>query len=541
MRSGSWQATTVACTVVVVSLFLFHPTSVQAAATTANACESLTGLKRPNATVTSAQVVAAGGFTPIAPARATLVHATDATYAEPRPVQAVSRPAAPLQPYASLPPFCRVQATLTPSPDSDIKVEVWMPVSNWNGKFQAVGNGGWAGNISYQTLGQAVAAGYAAASTDTGHAGNSGAFALGHPEKVVDFGYRAVHEMTVEAKLLIDAFYGGRPTVSFWNGCSLGGRQGITEAQRYPDDFDAIVAGAPAVNSMLLHSVRMALNLQVHATAESYIPPSKYGLIHDAVLAACDALDGVRDGVLELPSRCHFDPKALECKGADAADCLTPPQVATAEALYSPVKNPKTGAVIFPALLERGSELEWSTLAGPEPVNTALDAFKYVVFKDANWDWRRFNAATDIDLAARIDGGVINSANPDLTHFFARGGKLLMYHGWADQQVAAENSIDYFTKVAKTAGDTVVNKSIQLYMVPGMGHCQGGPGTDTFSKMAAIERWVSNGSAPESINGYHMTWGTTDRTRPICPYGKVAKWKGLGSTDDSANFICAAP
>jgi feruloyl esterase len=539
MKSRFQSQTAAAFALALVSMLLVPAPSVQAAADSGAACESLAGLKLINATITSARVVAPGEFTPAAPVQVAVARAAGAGAGQARP--AANRAAGLSQAYASLPAFCRVAATLMPSPDSDIKVEVWMPASGWNGKFEAVGNGGWAGNISYPALAQAVGAGYAAASTDTGHTGNSAAFALGHPEKLVDFGYRAVHEMTVQAKQIVDAFYGGRPTISFWNGCSLGGRQGITEAQRYPADFDAIVAGAPAVNSMLLHSVRMALNLQVHATTENYIPPEKYPMIHNAVLEACDALDGVKDGVLELPTRCRFDPKVLECKGADGPNCLTRPQVETAEALYSPVKHPRTGAVIFPALLERGSELDWGTLAGPEPVNTALDAFKYVVFKDASWDWRRFDAATDIDLAARVDSGIINSANTDLTAFFAHGGKLLMYHGWADQQVAAGNSVDYFTKVVKAAGNSAVDKSIQLYMIPGMGHCQGGPGTDTFSKMTAIERWVSTGHAPESITASHMTYGTTDRTRPICPYGKVAKWKGTGSTDEASNFICAAP
>jgi len=523
---------------VLLSTMVYQTTPVRTAPADGSTCESLRGATLPNTTITMAQVMAPGSFTPPVPVRA----------AAPGPEAAAAAGRAntgsgisPAQVYASLPSFCRVAATLAPSSDSEIKIEVWMPASGWNGKFEAVGNGGWAGTIGYLAMAQAVRAGYATASTDTGHSGNSGAFALGHPEKLVDFGYRAVHEMTVQAKSIVDAFYGTAPSISFWNGCSLGGRQGITEAQRYPADFDAIVAGAPAVNSMRLHGVRMALNLQVHETTESYIPPEKYPMLHDAVLEACDALDGVKDGVLELPSRCRFNPKVLECKGPDAPNCLTRPQVETAQAMYAPVKHPKTGAVLFPPLLERGSELGWATIGGPQPINTALDAFKYVVFKDANWDWRRFDAATDVELAEKIDGGVINSAVVDLRPFFNRGGKLLVYHGWSDQQVAAGNSVDYFTKVTRTAGKAAIDKSIQLYMVPGMGHCQGGPGTDTFDKMAAIEQWVSTGSAPDSIVAAHLTAGKADRTRPLCPYGKVAKWKGVGSTDEAANFACTAP
>jgi len=482
------------------------------------ACETLTSLTLPHTTVMAAQTVAAGAFTPPAGGR--------------------GRGGAEL--FAAVPSFCRVSMTLAPSTDSDIKVEVWLPAAGWNGKFQAVGNGGWAGTISYPALAQAVSAGYAGASTDTGHTGNNGQFALGHPEKVLDFGYRAVHEMTVQAKAIVDAYYGSAPKLSFWNGCSLGGRQGITEAQRYPADFDAIVAGAPAVNAMYLHGARVQINQFAHRASDSYIPPEKYSMIHDAVLAACDARDGVKDGVIENPTRCKFDPKVLECTGADSPSCLTPAQTETARALYAPVKNPKSGALVFPAQLLPGSETGWATIAGPVPIGTAMDAYRYTVFNDANWDWRRFDAATDVDLAVQKDAGVINSGVTNLKPFFDRGGKLLMYHGWSDQQVAALNSVEYFSKVIGAAGRSAAGKSIQLYMVPGMGHCQGGPGTDTFDKMAAIEQWVEKGKAPEDILAAHRTAGKVDRTRPLCPYGKVARWKGTGSTDDAANFTCVA-
>jgi feruloyl esterase len=507
-----------------LATFLYG-TPVRAEVLATASCESLASLALPNAKVDQAQTVAPGAFVPpTAGATAT-----------------GGRGAAVARLYSSLPSFCRVTATLTPSPDSDIKVEVWLPMAGWNGKFQAVGNGGWAGVISYPALAQAVAGGYASASTDTGHAGNSGAFALGHPEKVIDFGYRAVHEMTVHAKTIINAYYGNAPRLSVWNGCSQGGRQGITEAQRYPADYDGIVAGAPAVNGMMLHVARVMIGQTVHRSADSYIPPEKYSMIHDAVLQACDAHDSVKDGVLEDPTRCHFDPKVLECKGADSPSCLTSAQVETARALIEPVKHPKTGAVVFPALLQPGSELGWATLAGSQPINTVQDAFKYIVFKDPNWDWRRFNAASDIDLTISSDNGVINSAETNLQPFFSRGGKLLIYHGWADQQVAALNAVNYFKGVAKSTGKSSEGKSIQLYMVPGMGHCAGGPGTDTFDKIAAMEQWIEKGLAPDKIIASHVTNGAVDRTRPLCPYGKVAKWNGSGSTDDAANFACVAP
>jgi feruloyl esterase len=490
-------------------------------------CERLATLALPQATITSAQMIEPGAFTPPVAGRGR------------GPVG--GGPGATL--YSSLPAFCRVAATLRPSSDSDIKIEVWLPAASaegsagWNGKFQAVGNGGWAGTISYGALASAVSAGYAGASTDTGHTGNNAEFALGHPEKVVDIGYRAVHEMTIKAKAVIAAYYGKSPSVSFWNGCSLGGRQGLAEAQRYPADFDGIVAGAPAWNNIHLHAGRLAVNQLVNKTPQSYVPPEKYPVIHRAVIEACDASDGVKDGVLENPMQCRFDPKVLQCQGADDQTCLTAPQVESVRALYASVKHPRTGKVIYPGA-RHGSELSFGVIGGPEPISTALGAFKYVVFGDANWDWRRFNLATDVDFADQKDNGVLGTTDANLKPFFDRGGKLLIYHGWNDTQVAPDNSLIYFNNVVARLGNSVVGKSIQLYMMPGVNHCQGGQGPDTFNKMAAMEEWVEKGRAPDHIVASHVTDGRVDRTRPLCPFGRVATWTGAGSTDDAANFTC---
>ena len=482
-------------------------------------CEDLAKLALPNVTVTGARQIAAGAFSP------------------PAGRGGAGGPAA--QVFSTLPAFCRVAATAKPSSDSDIKIEVWLPQSGWNGKFQGVGNGGWAGVIGYPAMAAAVKAGYATASTDTGHVGNTAAFALGHPEKLVDMGYRAIHEMTVHGKAVTDAFYGSAPKLSFFNGCSLGGRQAVTEAERYPADYNGIVAGASANYNMQIHVARVMLGSVVNRTPDSLVPPEKYSAVHSAVLEACDALDGVKDGVLENPMRCRFDPKVLECKGADGPSCLTAPQVETMRLLYSPTKMGKAGMV--PALLQPGTELGWATLAGPDPLGNAVEAMKYVVFKDANWDWHTFNPATDIDRALEADSNALGLTDPNLKPFFDRGGKLLMYHGWQDPQVPAQNSVRYFNDVVKTTGRGVAGRSIQLYMVPGMNHCQGGPGTDTFDKMAAIEQWVAQGTAPSQISASHVTSGVVSRTRPLCPYGKIAHYKGTGSTDEAASFECAAP
>ena len=496
--------------VLVVAVLLLTPSRALAA------CADLARSVLPTTTVTTAVVVAPGTFKPSTGAAATAAV------------------------YARLPEFCRVAATLRPSADSDIKIEVWLPAAQWNGKFQAIGNGGWAGSIPYAQMAAALADGYATAGTDTGHTGGTAAFAVGHPEKVIDLGYRSVHEMTVQAKALINSFYGRAQQFSLWNGCSQGGRQGITAAVRYPADFDGVIAGAPAVNWMHLHAGRMAANRAANRSEAATIPPDKYPVVHNAVIAACDMNDGVKDGLIENPLSCRFDPKVLQCTGADAANCLTAPQVESVRALYAPVLDPKTGQEILPGLAP-GSELAWATAASVRPVSTALDAFKYIVFADPNWDPATFNAATDIERTLRADSNdVLNSSSTDLKAFFDRGGKLLMYHGWNDTQVTPLNSINYFQKAVSRFGPQIAGTSIQLYMVPGMNHCFGGPGTDVFNKVAAIEQWRLAGTAPERIPASHVTNGVTDRTRPLCSFGRVAKWTGSGSTDDMANFACVA-
>jgi feruloyl esterase len=279
---------------------------------------------------------------------------------------------------------------------------VWLPASGWNGKFLGVGNGGWAGTIGYAALAAGVAGGYAAVGTDTGHAGNTAAFALGHPEKLIDMGYRAIHEMTVSGKAISRAFYDRSPSLSYFNGCSQGGRQAVTEAMRYPADYDGIIAGAPAIYNTEIHTGRMAINAMVHRSSDAFIPQSKFASVHDAVLKACDPLDGVTDGVIENPMACKFDPKTVQCTGADDGRCLTPAQVETMRRLYS---SPFTEAQVkgSPAYLQPGTELGWATLGGERPVGTAFEAMKFIVFKDANWDAKTFKPATDIDRGLKSD------------------------------------------------------------------------------------------------------------------------------------------
>jgi feruloyl esterase len=377
--------------------------------------------------------------------------------------------------------------------------------------------------------------------SDLGHEGSSASFALGHPEKLVDFGYRAAHEMAVVAKAIVAAYYGSGPKLSYWSGCSAGGRSALMEAQRYPDDFDGIIAGAPGLNwtGRALLSVRIAQ--AAHKSEAAYIPPAKYAIVHEAVLRACDARDGVQDGVLEDPKRCDFDPADLLCKGADSSTCLTAPQVETARTIYAAVIDPHTKKSVVPGF-ERGSELGWATMAGAAPFGIGFDLFRFVVFQNPSWDFRGFNLETDLARMDKAENGLLNAMNPDLSAFKARGGKLIQYHGWSDPQIAPATSVEYYKSVLAMMGDAAkVDDFYRLFMVPGMAHCRGGDGVSSFDMLKALEQWVEAGRPPSHIDGARVRNGVTDRTRPLCPYPQVAMYKGAGSIEDAANFTCRLP
>ena len=466
-----------------------------------------------------------------APMQVTLA-ATVSAGAFTQPAGPGSPPAAG-NPYASLPAFCRVAVTLRPGPKSDVKAEVWMPASGWNGKLQVVGNGGFAGTIGDRAMATALAAGYATASTDTGHTGPA-ANTLASEDVTLDFAYRAVHETAVAAKKAVDSFYGAAPKFSYFTGCSTGGRQALTAAQRYPDDFDGIVGGAPAI-----FTTKQAFGqiwfYQAIAVGEGAIPKEKLPLIHDAALAACDGLDGAKDGVLEHPLACTFDPGVLACTaGAAPSSCLTPPQVDAVRRVYAGAKHATTGEKIFPGL-ERGSELGWS----PVPVSYAVDYFKHVVFKNPAWDPASLNFGKDVAEAYPAAHQIFDANDPRLGAFVGRGGKLLMYQGWAEPGIPPGHVVNYYAKVkAQTTG---ADGAVRLFMVPGMGHCGGGDGASTFDMAAALDRWVETGKAPEQIPASRVRNGKTDRTRPLCAYPNYARYSGTGSMDDGANFRCTAP
>jgi feruloyl esterase len=510
------------------------------------ACENLARLILPNTTIRSAESIAAGALK-IAP--------------KPFFVPG-SPPFVPpgIPPLSELPAVCRVAADIKPTKDSDIKIEVWMPVSGWNGKFLGVGNGGFSGAIWYPRMQQALSLGYATAGSDTGHEGGPGdaSFGLGHPDKVVDFGYRAVHEMTLKAKALIEAFYGIGPRHSYWNGCSTGGRQGLMEAQRFPLDYDGIVAGAPV--SFHTHVVASGIWIAqaISKTPASYIPQEKYAMMHEAVLKACDGLDGVRDGLLEDPTRCHFDPKVLQCKQADGPNCLTTAQVEAARAIYAGPRNPRTGEQIFPGL-EPGSEPGWRDFFAERREPFVASHFKYLVFGNPRWDFRTLNFDSDVALTDKLGSGILNATDPNLKKFVSQGGKLILYHGWSDPGLAPRSTVNYYNSVLAAFGnDRDVEKSIRLFMIPGQYHCA--EGLWFFDVIGALQQWVEQGKAADRIIASHFSnpgqsqtethvadvqisrwssvFGKVDRTRPLCPYPQAAKYTGHRSTHEAANFVC---
>jgi feruloyl esterase len=484
-----------------------------------SSCEDLLGASVPDGAIDIAQTVIAGAFVPSDD------YGRDTT-------------ALQQQAFAALPTFCRIALTSRPAGDSEIKIEVWLPISNWNGRLEAVGEGGLAGFIPYYNMTPALAQGYAVVGTDTGHVGNTARFMPDHPEKLIDFAYRSTHQMAIAAKAIIEAYYTRPPAWSYYNACSGGGRHGLTSAQRYPDDFQGIVAGASSWDQARLDASRIAINLTVNRTPEAQIPTSKYSMIHSAVLQACDADDGVSDSVLENPRACNFDYSELLCTGADGPSCLTAPQVESARTLTSSLVDPVTGNTLLESHLWPGAELQWDRLGGPEPLTNSVERVRNFHLKDPAWEPRLPNIAANVELAARLDNGLVASNNFDLKPFFDRGGKLLMWHGWSDPQVPAQHSVIYYNNVMQTVGPED-EQSIALFMLPGVTHCRGGEGPDTFDKMATISEWVEQGRRPSRILASRVRNGNTDRTRPLCPFPQVASYNGTGDTNDAANFSCA--
>jgi feruloyl esterase len=498
--------------------------------------------------------------------------------------------------FTGLPPFCRVTATLTPSSDSSIKIEVWLPegASAWNGRFLGTGGGGFQGVISYSELANGIRAGFAATNSDLGtgvsgcsplYCGSNGnmgnplakAFGdpdspstglFGHPERIKDFGFRAIHLMTVRGKEIANAFFGQNAQRAYFAGCSTGGQNALMEAQRFPNDYDGILAGAAAFNRTHLHMAGLAGWQATHANPGRFIQPGQMTLINQAVLKQCVGRDGGAgtDQFLTDPRDCQFDPKVLQCTGGQLPPaCLTADQVTTIQKYYAGTIDPVNGQVINPGA-ERGNETDDIRALGlafqerlPEP---AFDGLFYWVFGPsfgypssavnfANFDFHRAVDTVDDQLAA-----VLNANSTDLGEFREHGGKLLMYHGWADPLIPSQSSINYFNALVANGGHGVQQASFaangnpavlrtqsyaRLFMVPGMYHCSGGPGPNAFDALSPLVKWVETGVAPETIVATKFVGDTppaVQMTRPLCVFPKVAKYNGSGSTSIAANFTC---
>ncbi len=492
------------------------------------ACAELARLALPQAVVLAASTVPTGSFTPAAGA------ATE----------------------SGMPSFCRVTARVDPK----INVEVWLPEKGWNGRFLGVGNGGFAGSMqSYPQMADAVRRGFATAGTDTGHSGSpaDASWALGSRQSVVDFGDRSLHEMTLKAKAVITGFYGATPAKSYYNGCSTGGRQGLMEAQRYPDDYDGIVAGDPAnymVAQQIGHTGRARA---LFADPTSAIPSSKIPLLAKAVLDQCDGLDGLTDGLIDDPRVCKPRFTGLLCTGGDNASCLTQAQVTAIGKLYEGTKNPRTGASLFPGYFPGGEEGPggWAftgSLSGPPA--TGISWMRYAVFEDPSWDWLTFDFDKQADMAFAKLSPLVDATDPDLGAFQRRGGKLIQYHGWSDFYITPQVSLDYAAAVKTRMGAAMTDGFYRLYMVPGMQHCTGGPGPTVFGGalqgaptvadpqhdvLSAMVAWVEQGQAPGPLVASHLnTGGAVDRTRKLCPFPQRAVYAGTGSIDSESNFAC---
>ena len=475
----------------------------------AASCENLTSLTIPGTAIASATAVGAGPFSPN---------------------RAGGRGGGAQSPF---PAFCRVEAVARPVADSEIHVEIWLPEgAAWNGKLLGTGNGGYSGNIGYGDMERGLRSGYAVAGSDTGHEGGDLKFGLGHPEKINDWAWRAVHVMTDTAKLVLRSYYGRFAAHAYFSGCSTGGQQALTEAQRFPGDYDGILAGDPGNNRVRLNVGFLWSWLAANGNPGATLPASKLPLLHKAVVAACDELDGVKDGIIGDPRACRFDPAALECGGEDRADCLTKGQLAAVRAIYDGAKNPRTGDRLYSGWA-RGSEAGWTGYFVGQREPARLDFWRYWVFHDPGWDFRSFDFDRDVAYADFTMAFLVAN-DPDLSRFQSRGGRLLIYQGWADPVVPPEDTIRYYESVAPAAG-------VRLFLIPGMGHCAGGPGPSTFDGLGALDTWVSRGVAPTRIVATHLTNGRVDRSRPLCPHPQTARWNGAGSTDDAASFECVSP
>jgi len=465
--------------------------------------------------------------------------------------------------FSATPAFCRVAATLKPTADSNIDIEVWLPSNDWNGRYIGLGNGGFAGSIDYVSLIAGIKRGYAVAHTDMGTAradAGGGAISLaGHPEKIIDWGHRSTHLMTLIAKDLVGQYYSKSNYKSYFMGCSTGGGQGIHEAQRYPSDYDGILVGAPANNRVATHTSLMWSGAAPRVTPEAGLPFDKILLLHKSVVAACDPSDGVVDGIISRPELCDFNPNILQCVGGDDGACLSASQTDTVRRLYQGPINKNTGESIF-AGQAKGSELGWLVFTYPIPPSGQVlyDDLFYWVF-GPSFSWRNFDYGGDFVAAQNVLSSNVDATSPDLASFKNLGGKIILYQGLADQLIPPGQVVRYLDAVSKGTGQ--VSDFMRLFNVPGMTHCAGGsapnifgqnldissiPGNPEVDILSALERWVESGVAPEKVLASQYTdndlsKGNVVRTRPLCVYPKIARYTGHGDTNSAESFTCENP
>ncbi|MDR3734738.1 MAG: tannase/feruloyl esterase family alpha/beta hydrolase [Acidobacteriaceae bacterium] len=482
-------------------------------------CEQLAKLSLPNVTVRSAVSVPPGEFHPLGAS----------------------------QPLPPGPAFCRIEAALAPSPDSDIEVELWLPLAGaWNKRLLGTGNGGFAGKIDYSALADGVRHGYAVVNTDMGMkvpANNDQTVFIDRPERYADWGYRSTHEMTKFAQQIVHAYYGQAPAHSYFKGCSTGGEQALMEAQRFPNDYDGILGGAPANDRVPLHISILWNFTQGHTDSESWLPPGKITLLSKAVTEKCDTLDGLKDGLISDPERCSFDPSTLICSDKDSPNCLTHAQVETVRRIYAGPVDRRTGQSIYPGLA-KGSESGWVAFMGqsfqPNIAAPFTPIFRWVFGRD--WDWRTFDYDRDVDQMNKRLGPLLNADDTNLEPFRASGHKLLLFHGWADRLVPPQETIDYYRAVSAKEG-VATDDFFRLFLLPGVEHCSNGIGPDTFDGLAALVRWVEQRVAPDRLIATRRESGDTKQIvqRPLCPYPKVDRYGGKGDPEKEASFVCVLP
>jgi feruloyl esterase len=488
------------------------------------------------------------------------IQCTTAALQEKAPAGTTITAAAMVAAAGTAPEYCKVEGHVA-TPGNEVNFRLALPAA-WNGKFYFEGVGGFAGSFGPMTTG--LEKGYASATTDTGHQGTviDASWALNNPAKRIDFAYRGTHVTAVATKAISQAYYGAPPRHAYFDGCSNGGRQALLEAQRYPEDFDGIIAGDPSFGT--LGQVRRALVYQkLLSSPAHFLSAAKVSLLARSVLAACDAQDGLVDGLVSDPGQCNFRPETLKCAGPDGPDCLTAAELETVNAVHGDLKGPG-GRVLtrFPLGHEDGGSgwQAWVTgaaqpeirpdgtlaLTGRMPAGFSFQNgyLQYLAFENADgqFDWRTFDVDRDgPKLQPFMD--VFSPVNADLSKLRARGAKLLMYHGWADPALSAFGTIAYYEDVvSKAGGRAQSDKFVELFMAPGMHHCMGnGPGPNRFDMLSALDAWVDKGVAPGRVVASHSTNGVVDRSRPLCPYPEVARCKGGGSIDDANNFECASP